>query len=242
MLAGTEKALSGMTAIRALMSRAIDFAGLFPPAGLPMETAVRNYIRYRNSDDAWALGRFVAPVARALETGLEPDALSLVSGKLEHAGEILYVEGGPEIRPNGARAKIRTGGLEPELFPSTKTVAEFIDECAHLKLPFKATAGLHHAIRGEYPLSYEPASPSTTMHGFLNVLLAASFAWHGGPVQPVIEERNLTNFQFEADTISWRHHCLSAAQIAEARRDFIISFGSCSFEEPMRELRDLGLL
>lgn len=231
-----------MTAIRALMSGAIDYAGLFPPAGLPMETAVCNYVSYRNGDDAWALGRFVAPVARAVETGLEPNTLSLVSGKLEHAGEILYVEGGAGIRTNGARAKIRTGGLEPEQFPSTQTVAEFIDECARLKLPFKATAGLHHAIRGEYRVTYEPASPSTTMHGFLNVLLAACFAWHGGPVQPVLAERNLTNFQFLTDTIYWRDHSLSAAQIAAARRDFIISFGSCSFEEPMRELRDLGLL
>ena len=246
MLAGIEEALSGMTAIRAVMAAAIDYAGLYPPAGLDMEAAVRNYTRYHGSEDAWALGRFVAPVARAVETGLEGDALSLISGGLEHAGEILYVEGTtsdlPGIKAKGARAKIRTGGLEAQKFPSTQTLAAFIAECVRLRLPFKATAGLHHAIRGDYRLTYDPASAVTTMHGFLNVLIASCFAWHNGPVQPVLEEQDATNFRIVTDYLTWRDYRLTRAEIADARRYLIVSFGSCSFEEPLQELRSLGIL
>ena len=51
-------------ALRALLSGAIDYAGLFPPAALDMASAVRNYEAYRRRPDAWALGRFVVPAAR----------------------------------------------------------------------------------------------------------------------------------------------------------------------------------
>ena len=36
-----------MSAIRALLTESIDYAGLFPPAGLDMASAVENYARYR---------------------------------------------------------------------------------------------------------------------------------------------------------------------------------------------------
>ncbi|MGE0441606.1 MAG: hypothetical protein AB7L66_14655 [Gemmatimonadales bacterium] len=50
--------------VRALLRGAIDYAGLFPPAALPMTEALADYARYRRSDDAWALGRFVVPAGR----------------------------------------------------------------------------------------------------------------------------------------------------------------------------------
>jgi hypothetical protein len=56
-----------MSAIRVLLDHAIDYAGLFPPAGLGLRDAIANYAAYRGSDDAWALGRFVLPVARLAE-------------------------------------------------------------------------------------------------------------------------------------------------------------------------------
>lgn len=54
-------------ALRALLTGAIDYAGLFPPAGLDMAAAVRNYSEYRRGADAWALGRFVLPASRLEE-------------------------------------------------------------------------------------------------------------------------------------------------------------------------------
>src|SRR3954453_16314041 len=56
-----------MNAIQILLAEGIDYAGLFPPAGLDMATAVRNYAEYRRASDAWALGRFVVPASRLHE-------------------------------------------------------------------------------------------------------------------------------------------------------------------------------
>ena len=53
--------------LRALLSGVVDYAGLFPPAQLPLDQAIRNYARYRQEADAWMLGRFVIPVSRLLE-------------------------------------------------------------------------------------------------------------------------------------------------------------------------------
>ena len=50
--------------VRTLLTGAIDYAGLFPPAGLPMSEAVINYATYRNSNYRWMLGRFVLPVVQ----------------------------------------------------------------------------------------------------------------------------------------------------------------------------------
>src|SRR3982751_2204860 len=50
--------------VRALLSGAIDYAGLFPPAGLSMPEAVINFATYRNSNYNWMLGRFVVTAAR----------------------------------------------------------------------------------------------------------------------------------------------------------------------------------
>src|SRR5690348_12589971 len=58
-----------MSAIRALLSDLIDYAGLFPPAGLDMASAVRNYNAYKNGEHSWALGRFVVPATRLDELG-----------------------------------------------------------------------------------------------------------------------------------------------------------------------------
>jgi hypothetical protein len=54
-------------ALRILLEGLIDYAGLFPPAALPMEQAVANYGRYRAGEHAWMLGRFVVPAERVGE-------------------------------------------------------------------------------------------------------------------------------------------------------------------------------
>ena len=42
--------------LRALLTGVVDYAGLFPPARLPLDEAIRNYARYRQGSDAWMLG------------------------------------------------------------------------------------------------------------------------------------------------------------------------------------------
>jgi 5-carboxymethyl-2-hydroxymuconate isomerase len=83
------------------------------------------------------------------------------------------------------------------------------------------------------------------MHGFLNIFLAAAFLRVGMDPPLVVElvnEQSPDTFQFDSGGVSWRSHRLSVYQIAEARRDFAISFGSCSFIEPIDDLRSLHLL
>ena len=55
--------------VRALLTGIIDYAGMFPPAKLPLDQAIRNYARYRTEPESWMLGRFICPAARLEERG-----------------------------------------------------------------------------------------------------------------------------------------------------------------------------
>ena len=146
----------------------------------------------------------------------------------------------------GARAKIRTGGTSVNLFPSTRDICGFLVNCCRYHVAFKATAGLHHPFCGSYKLSYEKADARTTlMHGFLTLFLGAVFIYAG--IRPellpeLIEETSRDAFSFDERGVSWRQHWASNEQIDEVRSSFAISFGSCSFDEPLRALRHLNLL
>lgn len=145
----------------------------------------------------------------------------------------------------GMRAKIRTGGVAADAFPSPMQVMAFLAACASLGVPFKATAGLHHPLRGEYPLTYAADAPRGTMYGFLNMFLAAVLldAGHApGVVMPVLEERDASALRVSADAIEWRGLRASVAQIGATRAQFAGSFGSCSFTEPVDDLAALSLL
>lgn len=149
------------------------------------------------------------------------------------------------LRELGAGAKIRTGGVTPDAFPSPETVANFIIRAADWRVPFKATAGLHHPIRAVHPLTYAGDSPRGVMHGFLNVFLAAAFAWHGmspDNVERVLTEEDAANFQFTDAGVAWHCRTLTTEDVRAARREFCRSYGSCSFDEPRADLRALGLL
>jgi len=288
-----------MSAIRALMSGMIDYAGLFPPAALDMKAVVRNYAQYTAGEEGWALGRLVLPVRRLpefttifnevccderevawllsvlgtddpidneaqlaaftqgaalvdcieLKAADPADVNRLLSGLPDFV--TVYVEFTPDkinemlpvLARNGARAKIRMGGLTPDSFLPSDTVARFLIDCADAQVPFKATAGLHHPVRGEYPLTYEPDSSSAKMHGFVNLFLAAALAWLGKEEDMVVatlEEESPKEFRFTEENVRWHGNALSAGQIGSVRRDFGVDFGSCSFAEPIDELKSLG--
>jgi hypothetical protein len=146
----------------------------------------------------------------------------------------------------GFGAKIRTGGVTPELFPSPERVADFLITFDAAEVPFKATAGLHHPLRASYPLTYEPDCASGTMHGFLNVFMAAALIHARGidkaTALKVIEESSADAFSFSEVDARWRDLKLSTNEIAAARESFAICFGSCSFDDPINDLTKLGWL
>jgi hypothetical protein len=145
----------------------------------------------------------------------------------------------------GGRAKVRTGGVTRDAFPSTASLLRFLQSCVGARVPFKATAGLHHPLRAEYRLTYEPGSPTGTMFGFLNVFLAAAFLADGmdeSEAALLLEEKSPSAFEFDRRGITWRNHRLGQDALDEARRDVIVSFGSCSFTEPIEELQALNIL
>jgi hypothetical protein len=119
----------------------------------------------------------------------------------------LYCEVPPEdplpllgaVLNSGACAKVRTGGVTADLFPTARVLARFILGCTRLGVPFKATAGLHHPMRAEYPLTYDRDAPRGPMFGFLNVLVAAVCARNEASpdvVESVLEERDPSAFAF----------------------------------------------
>ncbi|MBL0920569.1 MAG: hypothetical protein IBJ10_00390 [Phycisphaerales bacterium] len=146
----------------------------------------------------------------------------------------------------GVGAKVRTGGVTPEAFPTVENLARFIGACAAASTPFKATAGLHHPLRAEHRLTYEPNPPRATMFGFLNVFLAAALAQaeHGPPgaLAAMLDESSADALRFGDLGVAWKSVRLDNARLARARETLALSFGSCSFEEPVQDLRAMGLL
>ena len=138
-----------------------------------------------------------------------------------------------------ARAKMRTGGVTPESFPRAQSIVDFMLACQRSGVPFKATAGLHHPVRGDYRLTYDADAAKGRMYGFLNVFFAAALLYSGdseNTALAVLEETAPSAFVFEEDVIQWRDKRVTADQMTAARSGFAIAFGSCSFREPVDEL------
>ena len=168
-------------------------------------------------------------------------------------GAVLYVE--VPLDPDPAplldaiaaakvRAKGRTGGVTNDTIPSSAQVARFLAGCTERGIVFKCTAGLHHPIRARYPLTYAADAPSGVMHGFVNVFLAGAYLLHGMPEQEAVtllEETALAAFKFDDKGVTWRSHHLAFEQLAAARA-YATSFGSCSFDEPLADLKAAGVL
>jgi hypothetical protein len=301
-----------MDSVRVLLTSIVDYAGLFPPSGLPMERAVDNYAAYRDHAEAWMLGRLIVPFARIDELervaaprfptdpAAEPWGVSAIVGadldaeidaifgfNRRYAGDdgggravidtIELKADGPRsieralriipeqltpffeaphdsdlrglitaIAGTGARAKIRCGGITRDLFPSCEHLADFICVCAAADVAFKATAGLHHPVRAEHALTYEDGAPRGVMHGFLNVFLASAFVRRAGMSRDeaveLLADDDPAHFAFEDDHARWRDWKMDAARLSSVRESFAIGFGSCSFEEPVADLRAMGAL
>jgi len=236
----------------ALLSRLIDHAPLFPPASLGLEDALDEDRRARESPSSFMLGRFVCPASRLaelpdvgrgvsavldapLQNGRVEAVETAASGDLGGLGSLareVYVEIPlddsvdarlDELVAHGLSAKVRCGGAA---VPDVEALAGFVRACGERGLPFKATAGLHHAVRraGE--------------HGFLNLLAAVVF----GEEAEALDESDAGAFRLDTDGFHWRERHAAPSELAHARRERFRSIGSCSFFEPVEELEELGVL
>ena len=192
-----------------------------------------------------------SPAAMTRQAGI--DALpDLGGGRTEYFFEVPWqVEVDPRATAQEAQAfgvglKIRTGGVSVEAIPPSRAVARFLQACSGSRIPFKATAGLHHPLAGDYPLTYEPDSPRGRMHGFLGLFAAAAMLWHGrldsAACEPLIECDVPPSLSPDTGELLFGQVAISRDEISEARELYARSFGSCSFEEPVADLRALGLL
>jgi hypothetical protein len=131
----------------------------------------------------------------------------------------------------GYRAKLRTGGVTADAFPDEATLAACLHAIVDRRLPFKCTAGLHHAVR------HTAADTGFEHHGFLNVLLAVAAADNGadtGHIADLLAQR-------DPGRVAARVSAIGPGLAGDVRALFT-AFGTCSTDEPVADLVGLGLL
>tara|TARA_B100001250_G_scaffold266372_1_gene229753 strand:+ start:474 stop:1481 length:1008 start_codon:yes stop_codon:yes gene_type:complete len=153
-----------------------------------------------------------------------------------------------------AGIKLRCGGIVKDAFPSVEQVAAMIQNCSICQVPLKFTAGLHH------PLRHHSSEYDTEMHGFINIFSATVFAsTFPKPnneqekfrmfilLSHMIDCQNESDFEFYDEKMIWKvgddrdsRFEISKETIEQSRENTAISFGSCSFQEPMDDLIQLG--
>ncbi|WP_053651046.1 hypothetical protein [Streptomyces sp. XY431] len=163
----------------------------------------------------------------ALDLLLPPD----VPAAVELPRELLRGDGLEEVLDvlvdSPYRAKFRTGGVVAGAFPDEAELAGFLTGCAQRGLPYKCTAGLHHAVRHTDPAT------GFEHHGFLNVLLAAAETDPKAAAE-VLAERS-------GEVLAEAVRTLTDRQVTVIRNSFT-AFGTCSIAEPLDDLAALGLL
>lgn len=172
------------------------------------------------------------------EVPMEPEAVAGLSAVAAAVSDHNSQQAVPARSEIGL--KVRCGGGDPGDVPSVAQVAALIVACRDAGISFKATAGLHH------PLRHYDDGLDTEMHGFLNLfgaaILASEHDLSAAEVQTILHEDVSNNFRFEKDTFSWRNISASLDSVRHTRESLALSFGSCSFEEPVDHLRDLDFL
>ena len=127
-------------------------------------------------------------------------------------------------------AKYRTGGVTPQAFPAEAELASFLVASTTRDLPFKLTAGLHHAVRST-------AHDGSEEHGLLNVLVATRVAQQVGDVTEVAA----VLAQREPGPLVEFLEGWDEPTCTDVRRAFL-SFGCCGVTDPIDDLVALGVL
>jgi len=232
----------------AALAGLIDHAALFPPASMPLADALAEDARVRVGGESVLVRRFVVPASRLSELVAVEVPLSVVLDAPYAGGDsrVEAVEAPPGVELEsvvglatevyvelptdldrlaalGLRAKVRCGGAR---VPSVEELATVVRGCRARGLVFKATAGLHHAVRHDGE------------HGFLNLLAACVF----GDEERALADEDPAAFALDAESFRWRDRTAGAAHVARVRAELWYGFGSCSIAEPFSDLRSLGVL
>lgn len=135
--------------------------------------------------------------------------------------------------------KLRTGGIEPSAFPKPEVIAFAIMTCCEFNVPMKCTAGLHHPIR------HFNNEVNSVMHGFMNVFAAGILAYTSGldesEIIEVLTDEDPYEFIFNENGFIWNDTEITNSEIISAREKFMLSYGSCSFNEPVDDLKTMEL-
>lgn len=223
---------------------AAAFEGHMSPAVRIAGAEVRlpdTFVEARTSAQAVEVARSTAAAAGSISATVVPyleiPIVGVAPAALAPAVEAIHILRSMHRRP--LAAKLRCGGLTPESFPTSEVVATFLVACRDRKVPFKATAGLHHPIR------HHDDELNVMRHGFLNLLTAAALAAEGADlqtVQAVVAERDPAALKVGAAGLGWKDHRVGAIGIKATRAQMFASYGSCSFDEPVEYLEALGIL
>lgn len=142
--------------------------------------------------------------------------------------------------PHDIAVKVRCGGLTADAAPTPEQLAVAIGRLRALGIPFKATAGLHH------PLRHQNRQAGFVMHGFLNVVGVAvldhALDLDDRTRHRMLADHHAANFTLDDGAFAWCGLRADEPHVAAARREFVRSFGSCSFSEPVADLIELGIL
>jgi hypothetical protein len=181
--------------------------------------------------------------SRLRQAGLQDVQLFIEGGDIEDMASSISTfnnrRGGGKVIRN-AGYKLRCGGLDKQDFPSPEKVAGVITICREHDIPIKFTAGMHHPLRN-YSENIE-----VMQHGFINISGAALLCWGcnlpTGEITECLRDETAHHFHFTEEGFSWKNRTISTSEIKRLRQDRVISFGSCSFTEPIEGLRSLGFL
>jgi hypothetical protein len=182
-------------------------------------------IALRDLDDLAGAARRTTAVALDIETPVFVELpVSQPPGGPSHG----WLAALDELAAAELRVKLRTGGLSPDLFPTSADLGTAIDAALDRELPFKCTAGLHRAVR------HRATETGFEHHGFLNVLLAVRATLDGDDVVAALEER-------DPEVVVDRLREVGSDALVRARRWFT-SFGCCGVTDPFDDLVALGLV
>ena len=136
-----------------------------------------------------------------------------------------------ELAGTAYLAKLRTGGVRADLHPDAAELGSAIVALVRAGVPFKATAGLHHAVRNT------DAATGFEQHGFVNVLVAVAASLEGADsaeASVVLADRNGAGLAAS----------LAALPVGQAEqvRSVFRSIGTCSIDQPVSDLASLGLV
>jgi hypothetical protein len=240
-----------------VLERLIDHAALFPPASMSLADGLDEDRQARASPYGWIVGRFVVPAAKLAELPSERPALSVVLSGVEDVALLDGPEGVeavelvlPSARPQSAELVAAYRALRPL---DVETYFELVfDDGWRDSVP--AAIGAVAAVGGRVKLrcggAFVPSIEQIGLvvaccrdagvpfkataglhhpvrrgeeHGFLNLLAAATAPV--GRIDAVLAEEDG-----------------SALEVEESAREVFVSFGSCSWREPVDGLRELGML